>query len=596
MFGNTVSGNIFNKFNYSLDNQKAKENKSFNSTYNKNMSETDRFVYSNKSKRNMNPFLSFGQKVVLTILDGFGISEKDPVKTGDATVLAKPKTIQAILKNCPNTKLEASGEAVDLPAGQMGNSEVGHNHIGAGRIVPQDLTRINHAVKDGTIFENKELINAMDHANKNNSALHIMGLVGTGGIHSHSDHLLAIIDMAKQQGVKDVYVHAYLDGRDTPPDSSKEFIPVIEDKLKENNYKPIATVIGRYYAMDRDKNWNRIQPAYNALVSGENDVKAESAMEAIKTSHEHKEMDEFVKPTVIGDEKSRIQDNDSVVFFNFRPDRARQITNAFTQEDFDGFKRGKKLDNLYYVCMTQYDEKMTLPIAFPPIKDIPNTLAEWVSKNGKKQMHVAETEKYAHVTFFLNGNTEKPFEGEEWKLIPSPKVATYDMYPSMRSVKVRNETVKAIKNKDKNFELVVVNIANPDMVGHTGNLKAAIKAVGATDRSVAKILKAAKEEDAIVVLTADHGNIEQMIDNDKKTGKPVSHTAHTTNLVPFAIIKPENIVLKDDGSLEIRKIDNDYNLKQGGSLVNVAPTVLELMELDKPKEMTGESLIIHDKK
>jgi 2,3-bisphosphoglycerate-independent phosphoglycerate mutase len=610
MFRNSVSGNIFHKYNYSIQNSNSKQNN--NLSYDKNQyqkafpSTSDRFIHTNISKNNNNPFLSFGKKVALVIMDGFGDDKKDPKEYGNAVVLAEPPTYNSIMQTCPTTRLKASGLAVGLPQGQMGNSEVGHNHIGAGRVVYQDLTKINLAIKDRSFFENTEFIKAMDNAKKNNSALHLMGLVSPGGIHSHSDHLLALIDMAKEQGVKEVYVHAFLDGRDTPPKSAAKFVRKVEDKLKENGYPPVATVTGRFFVMDRDKRWERVETAYDSLVLGPNDkiykgknegetaaiTKAKSAIDAIQQSYKNKLTDEFVIPTVIGDENSRIKDNDSVIFINFRSDRAKEITNALTQKDFSGFKRDKTPDNLYYVCMSQYEESSKLPVAFPPIKDNKNTLSEWVSVKGLNQHKVAETEKFAHVTYFINGSIDEPFPGELRTLVPSPKVATYDLKPEMSAYEVTDETIKAIKSKEEDNSLVVVNIANPDMVGHTGNLEAAIQAIKTTDECVGKIIKAAKEEDATVVLTADHGNAEKMI--NKRNGKP--HTAHTTNLVPFAIISPENVEINKDGQIDIKQVENDYKLKKTDvSLVNIAPTVLELMGLEKPEEMTGESLIVHKK-
>ena len=502
---------------------------------------------------------------MLMILDGFG---ENPKKEGNAVKLAKTPNIDRLMKEYPNTKIAASGLAVGLPEGQMGNSEVGHTNIGAGRIVYQELTRITKSIENGDFFSNEELVKAMENCKKNNSKLHILGLVSDGGVHSHIRHLFGLLEMAKRRDVEEVYVHCFLDGRDTPPASAESYIQELEEKMKEKGVGKIATVAGRFYGMDRDKRWNRIQKAYNAMVFGEGN-KSTNVINAIESSYQKEVFDEFVEPTVITNgEKpvATIEDGDSVIFFNFRPDRAREITRAIVDKDFKEFETKKM--NTYFVCFTNYDETMpNVHIAFKK-EMIKNTLGEIVSKNGGKQLRIAETEKYAHVTFFFNGGEEKQYEGEDRILVPSPKVETYDMKPEMSAYEVTQKVVEAI-NSEK-YNCIILNYANPDMVGHTGSLSAAIKAVEAVDECVGKVITAIESQKANLIITADHGNAEQMI--DYKTGEP--HTAHTTNLVPLILISErENIKLRE------------------GKLADIAPTLLELMGLEKPKEMTGESLI-----
>lgn len=505
------------------------------------------------------------KRVLLCIMDGWGISTNHPEY--DATLLSKPVHVEQLEKEGKFVKIHADGEYVGLPAGQMGNSEVGHLNLGAGRIVYQDLSKINNAIKKGSFYENKEFNNAIEHVKTNNSALHIYGLVSTGGVHSSLEHVMALIKLAADKGLKKVYVHAFLDGRDTPPQSACTFLEKVEEELKKYNLPPIATVIGRYYIMDRDNRWERVEKGYNALLLGEGEH-AKTACEGVQQSYAKGENDEFVLPTVIGGEESRIHDNDAIIFFNYRPDRAREITKAINFEEFDGFNRKAVRKNLYYVCMTQYDETFTYPVAFGKERMV-NILGDVLEANGIKQFRTAETEKYAHVTFFFNGGVEEPQEHETRVLVSSPKVATYDMQPEMSAPQVCEKVLEAINNPEYGF--ILVNFANPDMVGHTGVIEAATKACHVVDECVGKIAEACKKHDITMILTADHGNSEVMVNPD--TGKP--QTAHTTNEVPFVIING----------------DENIQLKEGGALCNVAPTVLELMGIEKPAEMECDSLI-----
>ena len=501
---------------------------------------------------------------MLMILDGFG---KNPNKEGNAIELANTPNIDELMKKNPTTTIYTSGLAVGLPEGQMGNSEVGHTNIGAGRIVYQELTRITKSIEDGDFFSNQELVAAIENCQKNNSKLHIMGLLSDGGVHSHMRHLFAVLELAKRKGFEDVYVHCFLDGRDTPPASAEGYILKLEEKMKEKGVGKIATIAGRFYAMDRDKRWQRVQKAYDAMVKGEG-VKATSAEMAIEASYQKEVFDEFVEPTVIysGDKPiAKIENNDSVIFFNFRPDRAREITRTLVDKDFSDFETEKL--NLYFVCFTQYDETMpNVHIAFKPTV-LKNTFGEYISNNGLTQLRIAETEKYAHVTFFFNGGNEKQYPGEDRILVPSPKVETYDMKPEMSAYEVTEKVLEQIENEK--YNAIILNFANPDMVGHTGSLDAAIKAVEAIDECVGIIVKAVEKVNGVLLITADHGNAEQMI--DYKTGEP--HTAHTTNPVPLILVGMEDIKLKE------------------GKLADLAPTMLDIMGLEKPEEMTGESLI-----
>ena len=462
--------------------------------------------------------------VMLMILDGFGIA---PKSEGNAVSLAKKPNFDRLLEKYPHSELQASGLFVGLPDGQMGNSEVGHLNIGAGRIVYQELTRITKSIADGDFFTNESLVKAMENAKKTDGALHLMGLLSDGGVHSHIDHLKGLLEFAKKAGVQNVYVHAFMDGRDVPPSSGKEFIEKTEAMMAEVGVGKIATVSGRYYAMDRDNRWERVELAYNAMVLGQGET-ANSATEAIEKSYHDDKTDEFVLPTVIekdGNPVAKIKNGDSVIFFNFRPDRAREITRAINDKVFDGFKR-EALD-LTFVTMTQYDKTLEgVEVAFKP-QTLTNTLGEYVSDKGLNQLRIAETEKYAHVTFFFNGGVEKENENEERALIPSPKVATYDLKPEMSAYEVTEELIKRL-DSDK-YDMVILNFANPDMVGHTGVVDAAIKAIEAVDECLGKVVDKVLEKDGTVFITADHGNAETMI--DFSTGNPF--TAHTTQPVPF---------------------------------------------------------------
>ena len=500
---------------------------------------------------------------MLMILDGFGINEKEE---GNAVKLANTPNLKRILNQYPNTILHTSGLDVGLPEGQMGNSEVGHTNIGSGRIVYQELTRITKSIEDGDFFSIPELVTAIEECKKNNSKLHIMGLLSDGGVHSHQRHLFALLELAKRKDFEDVYVHCFLDGRDTPPASAEGYLLELENKMKEKGVGKIATIMGRFYAMDRDKRWERIEKAYDALVKGEGE-KFSSASSAIENSYQKEVFDEFVVPTVIcNNDKpvATISENDSVIFFNFRPDRAREITRAIVDEEFEGFERQYFKTN--FVTFTNYDDTIkNVSIAFKK-SEIKNTFGEYISKKGLTQLRIAETEKYAHVTFFFNGGEEKQYEGEDRILIPSPKVETYDLKPEMSAFEVTEKVVEAINSRK--YDNIILNFANPDMVGHTGNVEAAIKALEALDECVQKVVEAIEANDGVLLITADHGNAEQMI--DYKTGE--LHTAHTTNPVPLVLIGKE------------------AKLKEG-RLADLAPTMLNLMGLDKPEEMTGESLI-----
>ena len=504
---------------------------------------------------------------MLMILDGFG---ENPNNEGNAVNLAKKPNIDKLRKICPVSHIDASGAAVGLPDGQMGNSEVGHTNIGAGRIVYQKLTKITKSIEDGDFFSIPEFTEAIENVKKNNSKLHIMGLLSDGGVHSHQRHLYGLLELAKRKGLdNNVFIHAFMDGRDTLPASGEGYIQELQEKMKEKGVGKIATLSGRYYAMDRDKRWDRVEKAYNALVKGEG-VLAKDQIQAIEESYQQEIFDEFVVPTVITDANdqplAKIESGDSVIFFNFRPDRARQLTRAIVDDKFDGFKTDK-LD-IDFVCMTEYDDTMpNVKIAFKP-EELTNTFGEVVSNLGKKQLRIAETEKYAHVTFFFNGGREEPYPGEDRILVNSPKVATYDLQPEMSAYEVTEKVVEAI-NSEK-YDTIILNFANTDMVGHTGNIDAAIKAVEAVDKCVGEIVEAVQKQNGVLLITADHGNAEQMI--DYQTGEPL--TSHTTNLVPLILVGMENVELKD------------------GRLCDLTPTMLDIMEEQKPKEMTGESLLI----
>lgn len=497
--------------------------------------------------------------LVLTILDGFGIGPKE----GNAIKAAHTPNLDSLFKNNPTTKIGASGLSVGLPEGQMGNSEVGHTNIGAGRVVYQDLTRITKSIKNKSFFKNPEFIDAVENVKKEKSSLHIMGLLSDGGVHSTIDHLFPILELCKQHKVSNVFIHAILDGRDTSPTSGKKFIKECERNINKIGIGKIATVVGRYFAMDRDNRWDRTQKAYNAFVNRVG-TKSTSAYDAVVKSYESNVTDEFIRPIIIEDTPG-ISSKDSVIFFNFRPDRARQITRSFVDPEFDKFER-KFITPLNFVCMTQYDA--TLPnvsIAFEP-ESLKNTFGEYISKNGLTQLRIAETEKYAHVTFFFNAGLETPYTGEERILVHSPKVATYDLKPEMSAYEVADKVQERIRSGE--LDVVILNFANCDMVGHTGDFDATVKAVEAVDDCIKKVYDAVLSVNGTMIITADHGNAEKMIDSD---GSPF--TAHTTNLVPLCLI------------------GTDYSLRENGSLCDIAPTMLEILGLPKPSEMTGESLL-----
>mgnify|MGYP002570935375 FL=1 len=507
--------------------------------------------------------------VVLMVLDGYGLNEKTE---GNAIAMANTPVMDKLMAEYPFVKGNASGLAVGLPDGQMGNSEVGHMNIGAGRIIYQDLTRITKDIEDGTFFENKVLLQAIENCKKNNSDLHLWGLLSDGGVHSHITHMYGTLEMAKKFGLEKVYVHAFLDGRDTPPASGKDYVQQLEDKMKEIGVGKIASLSGRYYAMDRDNNWDRVKLAYDSLVTGEG-VKATDAVKAVEDSYANDKTDEFVLPTVITDENgqplSLVKDGDSVIFFNFRPDRAREITRAFCDDKFTGFDRD--FLKLTYVCFKDYDETIPNKLVAFEKEEIKNTFGEFLAAHGKKQLRLAETEKYAHVTFFFNGGVEDPNVDEFRLLVNSPKdVATYDLKPEMSAPEVGMDLVEAIKS-DK-YDVIVINFANPDMVGHTGVIPAAVKAVERVDSLVGDAVQAVKDVDGVLFICADHGNAEKMIDYE--TGAP--HTAHTTNPVPFILVNA----------------DPSWKLREGGCLADIVPTLIELMGMEQPKEMTGKSLII----
>ncbi|WNV57078.1 2,3-bisphosphoglycerate-independent phosphoglycerate mutase [Oscillospiraceae bacterium NTUH-002-81] len=505
---------------------------------------------------------------VLMILDGYGLSDKTE---GNAVALAKTPVMDALEKEYPFVKGYASGLAVGLPEGQMGNSEVGHLNMGAGRIVYQELTRITKEIQDGDFFKNEELLAAVENCKAHDSALHLYGLLSDGGVHSHNTHLYALLQMAKDHGLKKVYVHCFLDGRDTPPASGKDYIEQLLDKMKEIGVGEVASVMGRYYVMDRDNRWDRVEKAYRAMTAGEGET-AVCPLCAVSASYDKEVTDEFVVPTVIvkdGKPVATVQDNDSIIFYNFRPDRAREITRAFCADEFDGFPREKRI-NVKYVCFTEYD--VTIPnksVAFKKV-EVTNTFGEYLAAHHMTQARIAETEKYAHVTFFFNGGVETPNEGEDRILVKSPKVATYDLKPEMSAYEVCDKLVDAITGGK--YDVIIVNFANPDMVGHTGIIEAAVKAVEAVDECVGRAVEAIKKVDGQMFICADHGNCEQLI--DEKTGEPF--TAHTTNPVPFLLVN----------------YDPAYTLRDGGCLADIVPTMIEMMGMEQPKEMTGKSLLV----
>ena len=507
--------------------------------------------------------------VVLMILDGYGLNDNCE---HNAVCEGKTPVMDQLMSQCPFVKGQASGLAVGLPEGQMGNSEVGHLNMGAGRVVYQELTRITKSINDGDFFNVPEFLTAVENCKKNNSALHLFGLVSTGGVHSHLNHIYGLLELAKRNGLEKVYVHCFLDGRDTPPESGKEFVTELEAKMAELGTGKVASVMGRYYAMDRDKRWDRVELAYNALTKGEGN-QAESAAAGIQASYDSGKADEFVIPFVVmkdGKPVATIQDKDSVIFYNFRPDRAREITRAFCDDSFDGFPREKRLD-LVYVCFTDYDETIQNKLVAFKKESITNTFGEFLAAHKKTQVRIAETEKYAHVTFFFNGGVEEPNEGEDRILVPSPKeVATYDLKPEMSAYGVCDKLTEAIKSGK--YDVIIINFANPDMVGHTGVEAAAIKAVEAVDECVGKAVEALKEVDGQMFICADHGNAEQLVDYE--TGEP--YTAHTTNPVPFILVNA----------------DPKYTLRENGCLADIIPTLIQLMGMEQPAEMTGKSLLV----
>jgi len=500
--------------------------------------------------------------LALIILDGFGKNTSD---YGNAIVSAKTPNMDKLFATCPNTLIGASGMDVGLPDGQMGNSEVGHTNIGAGRVVYQELTRITKSIADGDFFENEALVGAIENCKKNGTALHLMGLLSDGGVHSHNKHLYGLLELAKRAGLEEVYVHGFMDGRDVPPSSGKDFVIELMKKMKEIGVGKVASVMGRYYAMDRDNRWERVEKAYAAMVYGEGN-KAACPVCAMDDSYKAEVTDEFVVPTVTC-EGGRVSANDSVIFFNFRPDRAREITRTFVDPEFNGFERKNGCFPLYYVCMTQYDAQMpNVNVAFKP-QSLTNTFGQYIADKGLTQLRIAETEKYAHVTFFFNGGVEAPYENEDRALIASPKVATYDLKPEMSAYEVTDEMLARLDSGK--YDVIILNFANCDMVGHTGVFDAAVAAVEAVDTCVGKVVDKILSMGGRALITADHGNADQMYEPD---GSPF--TAHTTNPVPLLLVG-----------------DSEHTLKEGGRLADLAPTMLEMLGLAQPEEMDGKSLL-----
>lgn len=502
--------------------------------------------------------------VMLMILDGWGIA---PPSSTNAVTRARTPHLDYYFNRYPHSQLRCSGEAVGLPEGQMGNSEVGHLSIGSGRIIYQSLTRISRAVKDGSLEKNPVLVKAMEEARDGGKKLHLLGLLSDGGVHSHIDHLLGLLAMAQKMGVEKVCVHAFLDGRDTPPQSAAPFLEQVEKACKELGVGQIATVSGRYYAMDRDKRWERIRKVYDCMTGGES-LEAPSAAEGLAAAYGAGQTDEFVVPFRVAGVDGKVEKGDSLIFFNFRPDRARELTHVFTDPEFAGFPRKETALPVHFVSMTEYEKGLQAAVAFPP-EAIKDTLAEVVSRAGLHQLHIAETEKYAHVTFFFNGGREQPFPNEDRILVPSPKVATYDLQPEMSAYLVTEKLQEALA-KDL-YDLVILNFANPDMVGHTGSLEAAVKALEAVDECVGSLAETVLQKGGALCITADHGNLEEMED-------PVTHapmTAHTTNPVPFLVVGAEPGTQVEDGGLS-----------------DIAPTLLDLLDLPEPEAMTGHSLLV----
>lgn len=510
--------------------------------------------------------------LALIILDGWGVSCSE---WGNAIYMAEPPNFMQLQKNYPYTTLKSSGERVGLPEGQMGNSEVGHLNIGAGRVVYQDITRINRAIRTGEFYHNSVLVEAMQAVQEKGSSLHLFGLLSDGGVHSHLNHLYALLEMARHFQLQHVFIHAFLDGRDVPPTSGIDYIKEVENKCRELGVGELATVCGRYYAMDRDKRWERVEKAFRALVYGEGELVTDvDIYDALQESYQKGVTDEFVIPKVIVDSQGRpkglVRPEDTVICYNFRADRARELTRAFTDHDFEGFPRREGCPGVHYVCMTQYDITISAPVAFPP-QTLINTLGEVLAKYNLKQLRIAETEKYAHVTFFFNGGVEAPNPGEERILIPSPKVATYDLKPEMSAPEV---TEKVLAELDRDlYDVIILNFANPDMVGHTGVLTAAVKAIQSVDRCLGQVVQSVLDKGGVALVTADHGNAEQMFEGESTE----PHTAHTTNPVPF--------ILAGEGYRSKR-------LRDGGALEDIAPTILEILGIHKPAEMLGHSLFL----
>ena len=509
--------------------------------------------------------------LVLLIMDGWGLN---PEVHGNAIANTTTPSMDSFEANYPHCSLACSGEAVGLPEGQMGNSEVGHLNIGAGRVVYQELTRISRAIRDKSFYQNEALTEAVAYVKKQGTALHLLGLLSDGGVHSHIDHLEALLELAALEKLPKVYVHAFLDGRDVPPANAKEYFARLAAKMAELNCGEVATVMGRYYAMDRDKRWERVEEAYNAMVYGEG-FKATHAMEAVDNGYSRGETDEFIRPTVIVNDTGKavagINQDDAVIFFNFRPDRAREITRAFVDKEFDGFTRKAGYPGVNYTCLTQYDSTIDAPVAFAP-QSLDNTLGQVLSRAGVNQLRLAETEKYAHVTFFFNGGVEEANQGEERILIPSPKVATYDLQPEMSAAEITDVVLEQLE-LDK-FQVIIMNYANADMVGHTGKMDAAVKAIGVVDQCLGRVSQAVLRKNGVLLITADHGNADEMIGPNGEI-----LTAHTTNPVPFLLIR------HDTKEIALRN----------GSLQDIAPTMLKLLGIIKPEEMTGESLIVNNK-
>ena len=502
--------------------------------------------------------------LVLIILDGFGHSD---IPEHNAIFAANTPIYDRLRATRPHGLISGSGMDVGLPDGQMGNSEVGHMNLGAGRVVYQDFTRVTKAIRDGEFFENPVLTGAVDQATSAGKAVHILGLLSDGGVHSHQDHLVAMAELAAQRGAEKIYLHAFLDGRDTPPRSAQSSIELLDGTFAKLGKGRIATLIGRYFAMDRDNRWDRVSAAYNLIVDSAAEYTADTAQAGLEAAYARDESDEFVKATRIG-EAVKVEDGDAVIFMNFRADRARELSRAFVETDFNEFPRARLPKLAAYIGLTQYSAKIPAPAAFAP-SSLNNVLGEYLAKNGKTQLRIAETEKYAHVTFFFSGGREEPFEGEERILIPSPKVATYDLQPEMNAPQVTDRIVEAIEQQ--RYDVIVVNYANGDMVGHTGVFEAAVKAVEALDTCVGRIVEALEKVDGEALITADHGNVEQM--EDECTGQ--AHTAHTTEPVPFIYVGKRNV-----------------KVREGGVLADVAPTMLKLLGLEKPVEMTGTSILV----